>query len=187
MKLIVGLGNPEKKYEHTRHNTGFLIISAFKSRTPDFSDWSFDKKFNAEMSEGIINNEKVLLAKPHTHMNRSGNAVASITHFYKIPPQDVWVIHDDLDLPLGTLRIKTGGSAAGHNGVQSIIDAVGDSFVRFRVGIAGAKKTTAETFVLKRFGLFEKKRFQNICEHTGDALHTALNNGIETAKNQFSS
>lgn len=187
MKLIVGLGNPGKKYEHTRHNAGFLAISQFQKQHEEFKEWKFNKKFNAEISPATINNEKVMLAKPQTFMNSSGMAVKAMVQFYKLEPKDVWVIHDDLDLPLGTLRIKTGGSSAGHNGVQSIIDVLGTDFARFRIGIAEEEKNEeAEQFVLKPFALLDTVQLKHTIKITAEAMMVALADDLKVAIKQFS-
>lgn len=139
MKLIVGLGNPRKEYENTRHNVGFEIIEKIRSDW-DFSQWEFNKKFNAEISTGDYKlkttNYKLLLAKPQTFMNLSGRAVQAILTFYKLTPDDIIVIHDDLDIPVGKYKIATDSSSAGHNGVENIIEKLGtQKFKRIRVGI----------------------------------------------------
>lgn len=153
MLIIIGLGNPGKKYEKTRHNIGFMILDKLLADL-ELAGWAANKKFHAEIAEGKINKEKILLLKPQTFMNNSGQAVAAAAKFYKIKPANIWVVHDDLDLPLGKMKIQRDRSAAGHNGVQSIIDSLGtQDFVRFRVGIAPAKPTkkSGADFVLSKF------------------------------------
>ncbi|MBI2552006.1 aminoacyl-tRNA hydrolase [Candidatus Uhrbacteria bacterium] len=137
MKLIVGLGNPGKEYEKTRHNVGFLAVDGI-ARDLQFSKWKMEKKLEAEVCRGFIASccEDVILAKPQTFMNNSGAAVKKLTVNYRLTTDDLLIVHDDLDLELGTLRLSYGSGSAGHNGVQSIIDALGTKdFWRLRVGI----------------------------------------------------
>ncbi|MGB1540310.1 MAG: aminoacyl-tRNA hydrolase [Rickettsiales bacterium] len=133
MKLIVGLGNPGPRYQATRHNVGFMAVDAIAHRH-NFS--SPLQKFHGEIMEGRLGGEKVWLLKPQTFMNRSGIAVSEMAHFYKIPLEDILVIHDELDLPLGKLRLKIGGGAGGHNGLKSIDGHLGKAYHRMRIGIA---------------------------------------------------
>ena len=135
MKLIVGLGNPGKKYDMTLHNVGFFIVKKLRE-TFDFPAFAFHKQFNADISAGKIGGDSVLLIKPRTYMNASGEAVDALCAFYKLSPSDVCVVHDDLDLPIGTYRRATDSRAAGHNGVQNIIDHLHtQAFCRLRIGI----------------------------------------------------
>lgn len=162
MKLIVGLGNPGKKYAKTRHNVGFMVIDALHESLSGFqvSSWELSKKFNAEIAGCTMHGEKVILAKPMTFMNASGEAVQLIGHFYKLVPDDILVIHDDKDIPLGEIKYQENRSHAGHNGVRSIIDHIGSQdFARLRCGIASQNPKKMEdvpTFVLKNFGLLER-------------------------------
>src|SRR3990167_6765145 len=133
MKLIVGLGNPGAKYEKTRHNLGFMVMEGFlKAFTPvNKTVWDNKDKFKSEIAEIEWNSrkkktlEKVILAKPKTYMNNSGMAVSLLARFYKVAPEDIWIIHDEIDLPLGMMKIRFGGSGAGHRGIESIISALG--------------------------------------------------------------
>jgi PTH1 family peptidyl-tRNA hydrolase len=152
MKLIIGLGNPGEKYKKTRHNAGFLAMNALASGLQATS-YKLQANFNAEISEGIINNEKIILAKPMTFMNNSGQAVRAVSDYYKINPEDIIVIHDDLDIPIGEYKISKNKNSGGHKGVQSIIDHLGTKdFTRIRIGIMTEnKKTPTEKFVLERF------------------------------------
>ena len=119
MKLIVGLGNPGKEYENTRHNVGFIVIDNYTSNLI----WSSEK--NYMITSSIINGEKILFLKPLTYMNLSGYAVSQVANYYKISPDDILVIHDDLDLPIGEIKLKFNSSAGGHNGIKSIIEQLG--------------------------------------------------------------
>lgn len=163
MKLIVGLGNPGKRYEKTRHNVGFMILEKMYD-----GDWSLSKKFNAEIAEINSGDEKIILAKPMTFMNHSGQAVQLIMHYYKIEPQDIIVIHDDKDLKLGEYKIQSNKNHAGHNGIKSIIEHIGTkNFKRVRVGVASEnerKMSNTSKFVLGKFGLFEKKKLNEMID-----------------------
>ena len=151
MLLIIGLGNPGKEYEKTRHNIGFVVLNKLMADL-ELDDWADNKKFRAEIAEGKIDKEKILLFKPQTFMNNSGQSVSAAAKFYKIKPADIWVIHDDLDLPLGKIKIQRDRSSAGHNGVQSIIDALStQNFVRFRIG----KKTLSTAVKTIKFAINE--------------------------------
>ncbi|WEX86085.1 aminoacyl-tRNA hydrolase [Sinorhizobium garamanticum] len=132
MLIIAGLGNPGSKYAGNRHNIGFMAVDAIQRR-PSFSSWS--KKFKAEVSEGEIAGERVLLMKPQTFMNLSGEAVGEAMRFYKLAPKDIVVIYDELDLAAGKARIKTGGGHGGHNGIKSIDAHCGKDYRRLRLGI----------------------------------------------------
>ncbi|HBV57855.1 MAG TPA: aminoacyl-tRNA hydrolase [Candidatus Magasanikbacteria bacterium] len=187
MLLIIGLGNPGKEYEKTRHNVGFVVLDKLMADL-EFDDWVNNKKFHAEMAEGKIGKEKILLLKPQTFMNNSGQAVTPAAKFYKIKPTDIWVIHDDLDLPLGKIKIQRDRSAAGHNGVQSIIDLLGtQDFIRFRIGIASAKSTKkfGADFVLSKFSLAEDTIFKKTLATIVEAIKFAIDERIEKAMTKY--
>lgn len=182
MKLIVGLGNPGKKYERTRHNVGFMVLDrlheAWGSYQP--SAWELSKKFNAVIAGCTIRSEKVVLVKPMTFMNASGEAVQLIAHFYKIPPADIILVHDDKDLPLGTVKFQRNRGHAGHNGVRSVIEHIGtQDFARYRVGVADPKQTRGDTadFVLGKFRLLERKPVRDMIEKTVYALTQQADHG----------
>ena len=155
--LIVGLGNPGKKYERTRHNIGFLVLDSLAASL-DFPSFTTNKDFKADISEHTIGDTKVILAKPTTYMNESGQAVQRIAHFYKIPLQDIVVIHDELSIKFGQIRMRVGGQSAGHNGVQSVIQQLGPEFGRIRIGIKNehTPKDDTSSFVLGTFSAQEK-------------------------------
>ncbi|MFZ2187430.1 MAG: aminoacyl-tRNA hydrolase [Candidatus Moraniibacteriota bacterium] len=135
MKLIIGLGNPEKEYENTRHNAGFLCVD-FLQKELGFGPFALDKKMSAEISSGMLSGEKVLCVKPTTFMNHSGTAAQALVRFYKLAPADIAVIHDDLDISSGEYKTAISSRAAGHNGVQDIIERLGtQDFFRIRLGI----------------------------------------------------
>ena len=132
MRIIAGLGNPGSKYQNNRHNIGFMAVDAIHRKLP-FSPWS--RKFKAEISEGEIEGEKVLLMKPQTFMNLSGDSIGEAMRFYKLGPADITVFHDELDLPAGKVRVKTGGGHGGHNGLRSMDANCGKDYRRVRMGI----------------------------------------------------
>lgn len=173
MKLIVGLGNPGKEYEHTRHNIGFDIVDEFANKN-GFD--SFKQRFQGLVSENIVRGEKIILLKPLTYMNLSGNSIVQIVNFYKLNVEkDVIVVYDDMDLPLGKVRIREKGSSGGHNGIKSIIAHLGQIFIRVKCGI-GKPKIANENinFVLGRFTKEENdiliNSFENIINLLDDVL-----------------
>ena len=133
MNLIVGLGNPGDKYASTRHNIGFMVVEhVLKNLVSNVTSWDT----NSEINTQFFKNGDLIFAKPQTFMNASGVAVAKLINFYKVPVEQLWVIHDDIDLPIGKIRIRSGGGSGGHHGIESIIKDVGkDNFLRFRMGM----------------------------------------------------
>lgn len=184
MKLVVGLGNPGEEYKKTRHNIGFEIVEKLADAA-----WKLNKKFNGEISEGKIGREKIIFLKPQTFMNDSGRAVAAAAGFYKIKPADILVIHDDIDLPLGKIRIKKDGSSGGHRGVESIITALGSrDFFRLKIGVAPEarpKNFNAANFVLKKFGKAEDKTLEKTIKKATEAAALILSEDIGRAMNLF--
>jgi PTH1 family peptidyl-tRNA hydrolase len=169
MKLIIALGNPGTKYQNTRHNVGFMALDfIFKNwlAKQNFSLWKESKKFQAELSEGTINSEKIILAKPQTFMNDSGLSVQTLSSYYKLSPSDLIVVHDDLDIEFGKYKIQTDRSSAGHNGVKSIIEHLGtQNFTRIRIGIGRADKEKQGEiikFVLNKFNLLERLKLKEV-------------------------
>jgi PTH1 family peptidyl-tRNA hydrolase len=169
MKLIIGLGNPGKQYENTRHNAGFIMLDEIQKHL-DFSPWQMNEKFQAEIAEKNIDGEKIILAKPQTFMNLSGQSVGAIMTFYKIPTTDLVVLHDDLDIELGAFKVSTDSSAGGHNGVVSIFEAFGTQKIkRVRIGIEGAEKKlervmSGSDFVLQKFSEEELATVKKLSE-----------------------
>ena len=145
MRLLVGLGNPGKEYALTRHNMGFMAVDEIVRRF-SFSPWK--KEFKGLVCSGEIEKEKVILLKPETYMNLSGEAVQEAVHFYKLNPADVIVFHDELDLPVGKMKVKVGGSPAGHNGLKSIDNHIGPDYMRVRIGIDNNKQIPTPDYVL---------------------------------------
>jgi len=189
MKLIVGLGNPGFSYANNRHNVGFVCLSSFAKS----HDISFDKKQGqARIGTGEIADNPVILARPQTYVNASGEAVNYLVNRYQVDLTDLIVIHDDLDLPLGKLRIKQGGGSGGHRGIESIIDWLeSPDFVRVRIGIGrpldiGENKETAiVNYVLNDFTDEEKQVMTPVVTRVGDALLYWITDGLDAAMNKF--
>ncbi len=190
MKLIVGLGNPGKEYEKTRHNAGFLCLDLLQ-KTLGFPPFQLQKKFTAFMSEGDFGGEKLILVKPQTFMNRSGEAVTKLVQFYHTVPENLWLAYDDIDLPLGEIRIRTEGSAGSHNGMKSVITSLGfKNFPRVRIGIesrgaSAAKEQDLSSFVLHAFLKKELPIAKKALEQSIKALLIALKEGIQKAQEAY--
>jgi len=188
LKILVGLGNPGSEYRHTRHNAGFMVVDAFAKSIAVAFRKSSPHLVTAHGAIGTDENpEKLILAKPQSYMNRSGLAVSGLLRETGAAPSDLLVIHDDLDLDLGSLRIKTQGGDGGHRGVQSIIAFLQtDQFYRLRVGIGRPPvRQAAETYVLSAFLPEEKPIVQEVIERAVKALDCFLKEGPETAMNRF--
>lgn len=184
MKLIVGLGNPTKAYDGTRHNVGFGVITELADKHRIAVD---TKKHKALIGKGIIGGEKVILAKPQTFMNLSGESVREIVDYYQIAMEDVLIIFDDISLDVGQLRIRTKGSAGGHNGVKSIIAHLGsDAFARIKVGVGEkpAKMDLAD-YVLGRFHGEELDQIREGVEQAAMAAELIVSDQLQTAMNRF--
>jgi PTH1 family peptidyl-tRNA hydrolase len=211
MKLIIGLGNPGGEYKDTRHNIGFMVVEKLaKELGKDTVVWEEKEKFKSVVAKV----GDVLLVKPIIFMNNSGLAVSAMVHFYKLTMSDIWVIHDDIDLPLGKIRIRTGGGSAGHNGVDSIIHELkNDAFVRFRMGIGrgklfgrlskgfdpeeqghkekrmyGEKRSYHQSivdFVLSRFTQSEAGSLKHLIKNGSEAVRIALTEGVDKAMVRF--
>ncbi|MDB5166571.1 MAG: Peptidyl-tRNA hydrolase [Candidatus Saccharibacteria bacterium] len=150
--LLVGLGNVGKEYEGTRHNVGFDVLDAFVEKV-GLSGWQDKKDMKCHLASGTVGTKRVIAIKPTTFMNLSGEAVQAVAHFYKIAPSDVLVIHDELDIPFGQIRLRVGGGPAGHNGIKSVSQHIGPDYGRVRIGI-GPKlhdKQDSSDFVLAKF------------------------------------
>lgn len=199
MKLIVGLGNPGEKYQYTRHNIGFMVMEKLaKELLPvgkSEKAWEMEGKFSAQICKV---KDDLLLVRPQTHMNRSGLAVLPLKNIYKIALSDLWVVHDDIDLPIGKIRIRVGGGSAGHNGIESIIKELGKAdFVRFRLGIGRGKlnlqhtadfnlhRREIEKYVLSLFRDNEAGEVKKLIKNTVEALRIAFDKGIDKAMNRF--
>lgn len=185
MFLIIGLGNPGEQFKTTRHNIGREIIDAFRKHA-GLPDFRFEKKWNADVSEGKIGKEKVALLLPDTMMNKSGDASAAARRFFKIVPRGIIVIHDDADITFGSGKLSFAKHSAGHKGVESVIRALKtNEFWRFRIGIAGRRDVPAEKIVLKKFTPEEMKIVKKIIKRTTAALETAITKGPQHAMNEY--
>lgn len=171
MKMVIGLGNPGKKYELTRHNIGFLSIDKLASDIGVNSFTSTIAKYNALITEARFNGQRVLLVKPLTFMNLSGEAIRALIDWYKLEIEDILVIYDDLDLPTGKLRFREKGSAGGHNGIKSIIAHLGtENFKRVKVGIDRPKGISVVDYVLTNFSEEEKVTIDNSLENVSRSI-----------------
>ena len=184
MILVVGLGNPGSEYASTKHNIGYLAVDEIGKRVGIELK---KKKFNGSYGEGFVNNEKLLLLKPETYMNRSGESVSSAAKFYNIPTKNIIVIHDEMDLPTGSVRIKAGGGSAGHKGINSIVAYLGDrNFVRVRIGIGKPReKSRGASHVLSQFGIEEDALVRDSISRSADAVMEIIERGLEKAMNKF--
>lgn len=183
--LIVGLGNPGPEYENTPHNLGFHVADEIAIRL----NAGFTRKGKSLRCEATLFGRKIILLKPQTYMNLSGEAVRETVDFYKLnPSKDVLVLLDDLDLPKGSIRIRLSGSAGGHRGLDSVLQHLGDSNVpRLRIGIGRDEKLTAKTYVLKQITKREMKSYGEVVHRSADAALDAAEKGITHAMNSFNS
>ena len=175
MKLIVGLGNPGKQYELTRHNVGFLCLDKLQEKY-DLS-FKFESSLNSMVAIKNINGEKCIFVKPQTYMNLSGEAVGKILKYYKVDVKDFLVIYDDMDIPLGSLRLREKGSAGGHNGIKSIIAHLStQEFKRIRVGISGHANIEAKDYVLGHFSKTDLATLELLKENVYNAVNEFISN-----------
>lgn len=176
MWLVAGLGNPGKQYSLTRHNVGFMVADALAGELA--AEFSF-RKFAAEFSQTKVGREKIILVKPQTYMNKSGEAVARFVHYFKIPSNRMLVMYDDFHLELGVVRLRLRGSAGGHNGVQSIIETLGTAdFPRLRIGVGKPCGDTAD-FVLAEFAPAEKVILQKSISRSVKIVGAVFRDGLE--------
>jgi PTH1 family peptidyl-tRNA hydrolase len=182
--LVVGLGNPGPQYAKTRHNLGFVVADLLAGRMG--ATFKVHKKSGAEIVTGRLGHKPVVLAKPRTYMNESGRQVGPLAKFYSVSPADLIVIHDELDIEFGQIRLKLGGGEGGHNGLRSVANALGTKdFQRVRIGIGrppGRKDPAA--FVLENFSAAERPEVPTLCEMAADACELLIELGLETAQNQ---
>lgn len=180
MKLIVGLGNPGKEYENTRHNVGFMILDDYLGNVK----WS--NKFSALYYEIVIGTEKVIFVKPLTYMNNSGNAVGEFVRYYNIDMKDILIIQDDLDEEIGLYKLKVNSSSGGHNGIKSIISSLGtQSFPRLKVGIGSVKKDEVIDYVLGKFSKKEMEILNNELSTFRKIIESFVNVGIDKTMNVY--
>lgn len=186
MKIIIGLGNPTEKYGNTRHNAGFMVLDNLAGKIN--GSFSSESKFKAQILKGILNGEQVLLVKPQTFMNLSGEAFALILNYFKSDISDILVVYDDISLDLGTLRFRASGSDGGHNGIKSIIKCLGNNknFARLKVGIGPQPPyMPSERFVLGEFTGQEKLILRDLIPHASKAVECFIFSGIVEAQNKF--
>lgn len=181
--LVVGLGNPGPDYAKTRHNLGFMVVDILADRIG--SGFKVHKRSGAEATTGRLGGRSVVLAKPRVYMNESGRQVGPLANFYSVAPADVIILHDELDIDFGRIRLKFGGGAAGHNGLRSVSSALGtNDFQRVRIGVGrppGRKSGAA--FVLENFSATERPEVPTICEQAADATEMLIELGLEPAQN----
>ena len=183
MHLIVGLGNPGKKYDGTRHNVGFDVVECLAQRH-GFPALKVTR--NAAVSKGSIQSEDAILARPLTYMNLSGDAVGPLMRYYKISPGNIVVIHDELDFEPGFVKLKSGGGHGGHNGLRSIMQHCGAEFARVRLGIGKPSGSNdGADFVLSRFGKKSRPLIEEAVESAADAVELVIEHGVKTAMNVF--
>lgn len=208
MKLIVGLGNPGEKYDQTRHNLGFMCIEQFLKDFEPVAKTIWEKNEKLKSDIAILDwesktkhgqTERVIVAKPKTYMNNSGLAVSLIANFYKVDPENIWIVYDEMDLPLGSMKIRFGGAGAGHHGIESIMQHLGtDKFWRFRLGMGMAKsgsktqianikhdKKDDSDFVLKRFTGGQWGKARELIKRGSESLQMALEENLEAAMNRY--
>jgi len=187
LHLIVGLGNPGAEYAKTRHNAGFAVVEILAGRWK--AGWTSERKFNARLARAERNGVRVLLSQPQTFMNLSGEAVGALVNFYRLPRPlaGLLVVVDDVDLPLGEIRLRAGGGSGGHHGLESVEQHLGtDAYARLRLGIGradGAREITGH--VLGRFDAAETARMEKVLVRAADQVECWLADGIEKAMNQF--
>ena len=181
--LVVGLGNPGPNYAKTRHNIGFMVADILADRMS--SNFKVHKRSGAEVATGHLGGRPVVLAKPRVFMNESGRQVGPLANFYSVPPADVIIVHDELDIDFGRIRLKLGGGEGGHNGLRSVASVLGTkNFQRVRIGIGrppGRKDPAA--YVLENFSAAERTELPTICEQAADATEMLVELGLEPAQN----
>ncbi|HEV2340000.1 MAG TPA: aminoacyl-tRNA hydrolase [Patescibacteria group bacterium] len=198
MKLLIGLGNPGKAYEKTRHNAGFMLLEYFLKEYEPVRQtvWTNEPRFKSDSAIIVWQKkngktEKILLLKPKTYMNNSGLAVSLAVNFYKIPSQDMWVFHDDIDFPFGKFRIRFGGGSGGHKGIMSLIDTLGtDKFWRFKLGIGRSGESEhsgVDHYVLDTFARQESGKLKELLKRGVEAIELGLEEHLEAAMNRYNS
>lgn len=186
MWVIAGLGNPGSSYSRHRHNVGFHVVDCLLKRwSSAFPSWK--RQFFSECSDGFLKQQRAFLQKPQEYMNLSGRAVQAAFLFYKVPLQQVIVVHDDLDLPMGVIRVKQDGGDGGHNGLRSVSEHIGKGYVRVRCGIGRphAGKEKVASYVLAAFSEDQKALAEVMVEVAADAVEWIVEKGVSSAMNQF--
>lgn len=182
-QLVVGLGNPGPRYAGTRHNAGFLVVDLLAERIGG----RFRSRGRCDVLEGRLADAPLVLAKPRSYMNESGGPIAAVSRFYKVPVDRLTIVHDDLDLPFGTLRLKRGGGDGGHNGLRSATAVLGSreyARVRFGIGRPPGRQDPAD-YVLRDFSAAERKELGYLVDRAADAVEALLSDGLEAAQNAF--
>ena len=183
MKLFVGLGNPGERYKLTRHNVGFMVLDKLIQKST-VEGW--DKKFDSFFNKIIIDQKSIILLKPLTFMNVSGHAVQKVKNFYDIDPNNIVIIHDDIDLELGKIKLKKGGGDGGHNGLKSIIKLIGSEFNRIRIGIGRPEKISVSSYVLNNFREEEVPLLKKIILKSCEGINLLIANEDEDCRRLFS-
>ncbi|WP_298463482.1 aminoacyl-tRNA hydrolase [uncultured Mitsuokella sp.] len=186
MKIIAGLGNPGTEYARTKHNVGFMFVDALaEALGVSVSEWQ--AKFDALVAPARIGTQKVLLVKPQTYMNESGRAIGPLLSWYKLEPEDLIVVHDDMDIPVGTIRIRKKGSAGGHNGIKSILAHVGDEhFARVRIGIGRPLPGwTVVNHVLAPFSDEGQQKIEDAIKYLEPAVECIVTDDVDVAMNRY--
>jgi PTH1 family peptidyl-tRNA hydrolase len=182
IKLVVGLGNPGPEYELTRHNIGWLVMDSYEELDGAF--WK--DKFKGVFTDKSIKGEKVYFLKPQTFMNLSGESAQPLAHFFKIKPEEILVLHDELDIPLGKVQFRKGGGLAGHNGLKSLAKCLGtQDFLRMRIGIGRPSHGNVSGWVLGSFPKDQDIELGLVLENSAKALDCAIKNGLQKAANQY--
>lgn len=185
MKIILAQGNPEQKYDGTRHNVGFYLIDRFVDQQS--GSWTEKSKFQAVISELNVSDEKVICVKPTTYYNETGQSARALIDFYKLDPRDVLVIHDELALPFGTIRVRSSGSDAGNNGIKSLNAHIGDQYSRIRVGISNDRRPSDDaSFVLDRFSSAEADQLPALFQTTDELIHQFISGNLEHSSSSLS-
>jgi PTH1 family peptidyl-tRNA hydrolase len=180
---VVGLGNPGPRYEGTRHNVGVKVLEELVDRTGARLK---SHKSGCLVAESRLAGESVVLAGPTSYMNESGRPVASLVRYFKIAPERLVIVHDELDVPFGEVRIKSGGGTAGHNGLKSIVPHIGQDFVRIRVGVSRPRgRQDPADYVLSDFSPAERKELAEIIDRAADAVEAVIERGVERAMNEI--
>lgn len=185
MKLIAGLGNPGDKYKFTRHNAGFMVLD-YLSYQWGF-DFKFESKFNGEISKINHCGESLIMLKPHTFMNLSGQSLIAVMNFYKIQREDVLIVYDDIAMPAGKMRFRAKGSDGGHNGIKSIINVLGgnNNFDRLKIGIGPQPPVPSEVYVLQNFSQEQLEVLKPVLKDANSAIETYLEEGLAAAQTLF--
>lgn len=185
MKLIVGLGNPGRNYQETRHNAGFKVLEKLVSERN--GEWGNEAKANALISRLNLNGNDLILALPQSYMNLSGEVVLELLRWFKLDKNDLIVLHDELDLPFGTIQVKKNIGDAGHNGIKSIIEKIGEDFVRIRIGIGSDTNLPSEKFVLDKFTDEELEKFSAVEDRIIEKLNLLVKYGYDEFISKYNS